>query len=89
MDLLTSSRPDHKLHEMSLPAQVLRSFQKVPENPLDSDFLGAYNKLLYVLFPSGTDFMVDPNASRVHATHPALFSRSTSCSIEIWSSCCS
>ena len=45
---------------MPWPDKVLRQFQAVPTNPSESDFHGPYNKLLYTLFPSDTDFTVVP-----------------------------
>ncbi|EMD38600.1 hypothetical protein CERSUDRAFT_49068 [Gelatoporia subvermispora B] len=45
---------------MPWPDKVLRQFQAVPPNPLQSDFHGPYNKLLNTLFPPDTDFTVVP-----------------------------
>ena len=45
---------------MPWPEKVIRQFQIIPPNPIESDFHGAYNKLLYTLFPSDTDFTVVP-----------------------------
>jgi hypothetical protein len=42
------------------PKKVIRQFQTIPPNPIESDFHGAYNKLLYTLFPPDTDFTVVP-----------------------------
>ncbi|KAF9509037.1 hypothetical protein BS47DRAFT_1302035 [Hydnum rufescens UP504] len=35
---------------MPWPEKVIRQFQTSPPNPVESDFLGAYNRLLYTLF---------------------------------------
>ncbi|KAE9403420.1 hypothetical protein BT96DRAFT_990279 [Gymnopus androsaceus JB14] len=40
--------------------KVIRSFQAIPQNPLEKEFYGPYNKLLHTLFPAGSDFMVVP-----------------------------
>ena len=45
---------------MPWPEKVIRQFQTIPPNPIESDFHGAYNKLLYTLFPPDTDFTVVP-----------------------------
>ncbi|KAF8554395.1 hypothetical protein OG21DRAFT_1093527 [Imleria badia] len=45
---------------MPWPDKVIRQFQTIPQNPVRSDFQGAYNKLLYTLFPYDTDFTVVP-----------------------------
>ena len=45
---------------MPWPEKVIRQFQTIPVNPISSDFHGAYNKLLYTLFPPDTDFTVVP-----------------------------
>lgn len=46
---------------MPWPAQAIRQFQAVPPNPREnSDFSGAYNKLLHALFPPESDFTVVP-----------------------------
>jgi hypothetical protein len=42
------------------PEKVLLQFQLVPPNPSESDFHGPYNKLLYDIFPSTSDFTVVP-----------------------------
>jgi len=42
------------------PDKIVRQFQVVPANPVESDFLGAYNKLLYTLFPADSDYTVVP-----------------------------
>ncbi len=46
--------------DMPWPEKVIRQFQTIPPNPIESDFHGPYNKLLYTLFPSDTDFTVVP-----------------------------
>jgi hypothetical protein len=45
---------------MPWPEKVIRQFQTIPPNPIESDFHGAYNKLLNTLFPPDTDFTVVP-----------------------------
>ncbi len=45
---------------MPWPEKVIRQFQTIPPNPIESDFHGAYNKLLCTLFPPDTDFTVVP-----------------------------
>ncbi|KAI6137420.1 hypothetical protein F5141DRAFT_996724 [Pisolithus sp. B1] len=45
---------------MPWPDNVIRQFQMTPPNPNDSDFYGAYNKLLSTLFPPDNDFTVAP-----------------------------
>jgi hypothetical protein len=45
---------------MPWPEKVIRQFQTIPPNPIESDFHGAYNKLLYTLFAPDTDFTVVP-----------------------------
>jgi hypothetical protein len=45
---------------MPWPVKVMRQFQTIPPNPGESDFCGAYNKLLNTLFPPDTDFTVVP-----------------------------
>ncbi|KAK1230032.1 hypothetical protein PQX77_006889 [Marasmius sp. AFHP31] len=40
--------------------KVIRQFQLIPPNPTEKEFYGAYNKLLYSLFPADTDFTVVP-----------------------------
>ncbi|KAI5119171.1 hypothetical protein M0805_008654 [Coniferiporia weirii] len=45
---------------MPWPTKVVRQFQAIPPNPDASEFIGAYNKLLYTLFPPDTDFAVVP-----------------------------
>jgi hypothetical protein len=42
------------------PNKVIRQFQIVPANPLESDFNGPYNKLLNTLFPPDSDYTVIP-----------------------------
>ncbi|KIJ09103.1 hypothetical protein PAXINDRAFT_17807 [Paxillus involutus ATCC 200175] len=46
--------------DMPWPEKVICQFQIIPPNPTESDFQGAYNKLLYTLFPADTDFTVVP-----------------------------
>jgi hypothetical protein len=46
--------------DMPWPEKVIRQFQIISPNPIESDFHGAYNKLLYTLFPPDTDFTVVP-----------------------------
>jgi hypothetical protein len=43
---------------MPWPEKVIRQFQSIPPNPIESDFHGAYDKLLHSLFPPDTDFTV-------------------------------
>ncbi|KAI0256297.1 hypothetical protein BJV78DRAFT_1117960 [Lactifluus subvellereus] len=43
---------------MPWPEKVIRQFQTIPPNPIESDFHGAYNKLLCTLFSPDTDFTV-------------------------------
>jgi len=43
---------------MAWPDKIVSSFQKVPINPSAADFCGPYNKLLYTLFPTDTDYTV-------------------------------
>ncbi|KAF8554396.1 hypothetical protein OG21DRAFT_1412610 [Imleria badia] len=43
---------------MPWPEKVICQFQTIPQNPVRSDFQGAYNKFLYTLFPHDTDFTV-------------------------------
>ena len=45
---------------MPWPAKVVRQFEKVPINPSGAEFHGPYNRLLYTLFPTDTDFTVIP-----------------------------
>ncbi|KAF8130205.1 hypothetical protein EV363DRAFT_1490422 [Boletus edulis] len=45
---------------MPWPEKVIRQFQTIVPNPVESGFHGAYNKLLYTLFPPDTDFTVVP-----------------------------
>ncbi|KAG8905481.1 hypothetical protein FRB99_008877 [Tulasnella sp. 403] len=55
---------------------VIRQFEKIPPNPSAADFHGAYNKLLYSLFPAETAFTVVPRyipASRESAGFIAYF----------------
>ena len=47
------------------PAKVLRQFNLVPQNPQESDFHGAYNKLLNFYFPPDSDFSVFPQYHRL------------------------
>jgi len=42
--------------------KVIRQFQAVPANPLQSDFYGPYNKFLYALFPVDSDYTVIPQS---------------------------
>lgn len=42
------------------PAKVLRQFQTIPPNPTEIEFQGPYNKLLNILFPPDSDFVVVP-----------------------------
>ena len=42
------------------PARVLHQFELVPQNPQESDFYGAYNKLLNFYFPPDSAFAVFP-----------------------------
>ncbi|KAG6374039.1 hypothetical protein JVT61DRAFT_4678 [Boletus reticuloceps] len=45
---------------MPWPEKVIRQFQTIVPNPSESDFQGAYNKLLNTLFPPDTHFTVVP-----------------------------
>jgi len=45
---------------MPWPAKVARQFEIIPPRPDESEFHGAYNKLLSALFPPDTDFTVVP-----------------------------
>jgi hypothetical protein len=40
----------------------MQPFETLPMMALDTDFYGAYNKLLYHLFPADTNFLVSPGA---------------------------
>ncbi|KAF7365842.1 hypothetical protein MVEN_00458400 [Mycena venus] len=44
------------------PKTVMHPFEIVPMRAHDTDFYGAYNKLLYHLFPADTNFLVLPGA---------------------------
>ncbi|KAJ7107819.1 hypothetical protein C8R44DRAFT_885217 [Mycena epipterygia] len=44
------------------PKTVMQPFEALPGNAPQSDFYGAYNKLLYHLFPADTNFLVSPGA---------------------------
>ena len=50
----------HNLHKMLLPPAVIRDFQEVPEDPSNHDFLGPYNRMLYMLFAENSEFTVFP-----------------------------
>ena len=41
--------------------KIIFSFQTVPTNPSESDYDDPYNKLLYTLFPSDTDYTIVPH----------------------------
>jgi hypothetical protein len=60
---------------MPWPVPVVLQFEKVPANPIEADFHGAYNNLLYTLFPADSAFTVVPQyvpASR-ESTHFLIY----------------
>ncbi|TFK48411.1 hypothetical protein OE88DRAFT_1647007 [Heliocybe sulcata] len=49
---------DSSFKAIDSKSTVVRQFKNVPSNPSESDFYGPYNKLLHLLFPADSDFVV-------------------------------
>jgi len=56
---------------MPWPAKIVRQFEKVPPDPSEADFYGPYNRLLYTLFSTDTEFTVVPQYMPNGTSHEA------------------
>jgi len=53
---------------MVLPTKVIHQFEAIPPNSDGNAYHGAWNKLLYTLFPADSDFTVVPNFQELGST---------------------